>query len=252
MLVILFLFSMGSMIGWVIEFFFRRFFSPNNPNRKWINPGFLMGPWLPLYGTGLVILCSIASIRITALDDHPVIQSIVTVLIMTAAMTVIEYIAGLIFIKGMNIKLWDYSDRPGNIQGIICPLFTFFWGVVAAIYYFFIHPHIINSLIWLAGHLTFSFFIGFFYGIFVIDLVNSFKIMTKVKKFADDYNIVVRIEELKAHIATAIDEEKEKRRFLHPLHSLNTLSTAFEKNSENFSIQKKIKKVAKKLKDDIQ
>ena len=41
--------------------------------------------------------------------------------------TLIEYFAGLIFIKGMHVKLWDNSDEKFNIQGIICPKFTFFW-----------------------------------------------------------------------------------------------------------------------------
>ena len=35
-----FLYMLGSVGGWVIELFFRRFFSM----KKWINPGFLNGP----------------------------------------------------------------------------------------------------------------------------------------------------------------------------------------------------------------
>lgn len=49
-LTIAFLFFIGSMAGWGIEVVFRRFFSSANPERKWINPGFLSGPYLPLYG----------------------------------------------------------------------------------------------------------------------------------------------------------------------------------------------------------
>ena len=51
-----FLFYIGSSLGWVLELFFRRFISGNNPERKWINPGFMVGPYVPLYGTGLCIL----------------------------------------------------------------------------------------------------------------------------------------------------------------------------------------------------
>ncbi|MBR0031622.1 MAG: hypothetical protein IJP61_04990, partial [Treponema sp.] len=50
LLVLTFLFFAGSIIGWGIELFWRRFFSKNNPEKKWINPGFLTGPYLPLYG----------------------------------------------------------------------------------------------------------------------------------------------------------------------------------------------------------
>lgn len=55
-LTLAFLFAMGSMAGWVLEVFFRRFFSTANPERKWINPGFCTGPCLPIYGSGLCIL----------------------------------------------------------------------------------------------------------------------------------------------------------------------------------------------------
>ena len=43
-----FLFFIGSLTGWGLEVFYRRFFSAANPERKWINPGFLTGPYLPL------------------------------------------------------------------------------------------------------------------------------------------------------------------------------------------------------------
>ena len=64
-LVLTFLFFVGSVAGWVLELFYRRFFSRNNPERKWINPGFLTGPYLPLYGFSLVILFSLSHINVT-------------------------------------------------------------------------------------------------------------------------------------------------------------------------------------------
>ncbi|MBO4905003.1 MAG: putative ABC transporter permease, partial [Lachnospiraceae bacterium] len=107
-----FLFMFGSMIGWVIELFFRRFISNKNPERKWINPGFLVGPCLPLYGFGLMVLFVMPIIPYLGRDyseGMSVLQVILTILAMGVMMTLIEYIAGLIFIKGMKIKLWDYS-----------------------------------------------------------------------------------------------------------------------------------------------
>ena len=170
---------------------------------------------------------------------------------MTIAMTVVEYIAGRIFIIGMNIKLWDYSDEWGNIQGIICPLFSFFWGVIAALYYFFLHPHILNAVYWLADHLTFSFFIGFFYGVFVIDCVVSFNLMNKVKKFAKENDLIVRVEELKSRLALDREKFKEKPSFLLSLHDTASIKRAFENNPESFSITKKIKLKAEELTENV-
>ena len=208
-LVLLFLFFIGSLIGWVIELFFRRFCSPNGrTTKKWVNPGFLVGPYLPLYGSGLCVLYMLASINLSFLDEHPIIEKIVLFVFMAIAMTVIEYITGLIFIKGMNVKLWDYTDRWGNIQGIICPLFSFFWAVLGAIYYLLIHPHVLSALDWLSRNLAFSFFIGFFYGVFLIDIVYSFNLIVKIRQLATEYEIVVKIDELKQHLL----EEAELRR----------------------------------------
>lgn len=52
-LIVLYLFFFGGVGGWVLELLFRRFFSGANPERKWLNPGFLFGPCLPLYGFGV-------------------------------------------------------------------------------------------------------------------------------------------------------------------------------------------------------
>ena len=45
-LIVLYLFFFGGVGGWVLELLFRRFFSGANPERKWLNPGFLFGPCL--------------------------------------------------------------------------------------------------------------------------------------------------------------------------------------------------------------
>ena len=54
------LFFIGSVSGWVFELFFLMFFSSSNPEHKWINPGFCIGPYVPLYGFGLCILYVLA------------------------------------------------------------------------------------------------------------------------------------------------------------------------------------------------
>ena len=45
----LYVFIIGSFLGYIAEVLFRRFVSM----KRWINPGFLRGPCLPLYGFGL-------------------------------------------------------------------------------------------------------------------------------------------------------------------------------------------------------
>jgi len=59
LLTLAFLFFIGSLIGWGIEVLFRRLFSAHH----WMNPGFLVGPYLPLYGFSLVTLYLLAGLE---------------------------------------------------------------------------------------------------------------------------------------------------------------------------------------------
>lgn len=203
-LVLCFLFCVGSFLGWCTEVLFRRFCSA----KKWINPGFLTGPYLPLYGFGLVGLFCICLIPINT--GYSWLNAIITILIMGVVMTVIEYISGLIFIVGMKIKLWDYSDRWGNIQGIICPLFSFFWTVVGAIYYFLVNPFVLDWVQWFVNNIAFAFFVGIFFGVFIVDLAHTVNLTVRIRKFAAEHNVVVKYEKLKESIRDGFDKLKEK------------------------------------------
>ena len=92
---------------------------------------------------------------LAALEDdltgNAVVDKLLLFIMMSVSMTLIEYIAGLIFIKGMKVRLWDYSDQRLNFQGIICPKYSFYWAVLGAVYYFLIHPYVIDSLATLSG-----------------------------------------------------------------------------------------------------
>lgn len=217
-LVLTFLFFVGSLIGWGLEVFWRRFFSKNNPERKWINPGFLNGPYLPLYGLSLCTLFSLTFIDVNFVSERW-LQDTILFIFMALCITLMEYIAGLIFIKGMHIKLWDYSKNRFNIQGIICLQYTFYWYILSAVYYFLIHPRILEWLYWFTGHLAFCFVIGFFYGVFTIDICYTFKISTKIREFAQEKKLEIHYEKLKDQLRRQMELAQEKRSFLFPLKS---------------------------------
>ena len=190
-LVLAFLFFIGSCFGWVLELLYRNL---THRHKKWINPGFCTGPYLPIYGFGLCTLFLLASMENLHLIADPVWNRVVLFIAMAVAMTLIEYIAGIACLKYLKVRLWDYSNLWGNIQGIICPLFSFFWAALGAAYYFLIHPYILNALAWLSNNLAFSFFIGMFFGVFIIDVCHSANLVVKLKAFAEEHT-----SELKSH-----------------------------------------------------
>ncbi len=209
-LILAFLFFIGCFLGWGLEVLYRRF-SPANVSRRWINPGFLVGPYLPLYGFGLCALYLLANLENTSLISEVTAGSkILLFIVMSLVMTLFEYIAGVIFIKGMKVKLWDYSNEKFNFQGIICLKFSIYWALLGAVYYFLIHPHILQALQWFSNNLAFSFVVGLFFGVFAVDVVYSLGIVTKVRAFAKENDILVRYEELRQQIRQRSEENKEK------------------------------------------
>ena len=100
LLVLAYLFFLGSVFGWVLELFFRKFFSGSNPEHKWINPGFCVGPYLPLYGSGLCILYLLAVGGTRWGLEASTAGRALLFLGMAVSKTLSEYIAGLISVKG--------------------------------------------------------------------------------------------------------------------------------------------------------
>ena len=60
-----FLFFIGSLVGWVLELLYAKL-----TMKKLINPGFFVGPWVPIYGFGLCVVTFIY-IVVTKYDINP-------------------------------------------------------------------------------------------------------------------------------------------------------------------------------------
>ena len=238
-----FLFYIGSSAGWCLELLFRHF---TNPERKWINPGFCVGPYVPLYGFGLCILYLLASLERFQWIQNPFWNKLVLFTAMAICMTAIEYIAGILSIKILKVRLWDYTRQWGNIQGIICPLFSFFWAVLGALYYFLLHPWMVKALAWLSNNLAFSFFIGVFFGVFIIDVIYSAQLIAKVKKFAEDNEVIVKYESLKAHIHSIRQKTREKNHFFFSLRSSRPLTEHLKEMRSSFEQRRKWEKPKKR------
>ena len=241
LLTLAFLFFIGSVLGWVLELLFRNL---TQRPEKIVNPGFCTGPWLPIYGFGLCALYLLASLEKYSLVPDPFWNKVLLFAAMAVGMTLIEYVAGVFCLKFLKVRLWDYSDFWGNVQGIICPLFSFFWAILGAVYYFLIHPYILEGLNWLANNLAFSFFIGMFFGVFIVDVAHSGNLVVRLKQFAEENEVIVRYEVLKAEVLAAHKRNKAKYRFFNPLKEVQPLGEILKEMQE--TLEKKIQRPPEK------
>ena len=217
------LFLIGAVLGYVLEVFFRRFFSA----KKWVNPGFLTGPWLPLYGFGVLVMLSFTLLFTNVLPEDmpiynpignfglrdtsgPTVYDLIPISCIAVSLILLEFIAGIVFVKGFKVRLWDYTNMRGNIMGIICPVFNIIWASIAIIYYYGLSPFIyeaakeIGTFLFGDGevadvtHSSIIFVVGILYGFFIIDLVKSLNLFHKVRKLIDESGVGQRYEHLKA------------------------------------------------------
>lgn len=233
-LTLAYLFFLGSVFGWVLELLFRNIV---HKSKSWINPGFCTGPYLPIYGFGLCTLYLLAGLENLQLIADPVWNRVVLFAAMAVGMTAIEFVAGIFCLNFLKVRLWDYSDCWGNLQGIICPSFSLAWAALGAAYYFFVHRYILDALKWLSDNLAFSFFIGVFFGVFIVDVAHSAQIVAKMKRFAEERKIVLTYEGLKRYLRDKRRSTDRKYRFFSPFRS----DTPLREHLKSFveSIEKK-------------
>lgn len=235
----LFLFIIGALSGWVLELAFRSI-----KNKSLTNPGFLGGPYLPLYGFGVIILHFFCSLDYSFIKGE-IWQVVFYAAAVTLFLTLAELISGLIFINGLKIKLWDYSKLWLNFKGIICPWFSIIWGSMGLLYYFFINPWLSPASEWAAESLIVILLAGLIYGIFFSDLYNTLHIGTRIRKTAAKLKITINYELLKRNYKNKIREENQKMWFFSPFQRSSTFSLNFKEAITESRIYKKIKNIQK-------
>ncbi len=236
---VLFIFAAGSSAGWLLEVFYRHFFPSIGQTKRWVNPGFLAGPCNPLYGTGLSAIYLMSFIRFPGLDPDGFWTKFWVILIMTVVMTLVEFVTGWIFILRLNIRLWDYSDNSFNYRGIVCPLYSFFWGLIAGGYYLLLHKYMVKFLPIVINFHTFYILIIAYYSIFVIDLLYSFKILRLIRNLAREFNIIVLFNAFRDKLSDFRAERKEESRFFRPMElKTATLREAFVRYKDAISFSK--------------
>jgi uncharacterized membrane protein len=121
-------FAFYAFTGWVMETLYRSIHQ-----RKRVNPGFLTGPFLPIYGFfTMMVICSGGLLSDIAWEWQFVWFVFLS--------TLLEYVAGWFFERFFQLQLWDYQSIPFNVHGRIALPFSLLWGVVGLVFQFAIHP----------------------------------------------------------------------------------------------------------------
>lgn len=116
-----------NIFQWLFFFYFYCFFGwcfestyVSLKQKKLVNRGFMRGPFLPLYGTGAIMMLVVSM----PFQDNVFL----TYLAGVVGATILEYITGVTMEALFKVRYWDYSNQPFNFQGQICLGSSIAWG----------------------------------------------------------------------------------------------------------------------------
>lgn len=119
--------ALYSIAGWICEVIYCSI-----PARKFINRGFLHGPYCIIYGIGATILLSVA----TPIMQYPPLVFLISLL----AATILEYFTSWLMEAIFQIRWWNYSHKKYQLRGRICLQNSLLFGLMGVFTVYLLHP----------------------------------------------------------------------------------------------------------------
>lgn len=182
------LFIIYSFIGWAMESIKMIF---HKDVRHFVNRGFLIGPYLPIYGFGVLLITILLS---KYSKDIPALfwLSMITC-------GILEYFTSYIMEKIFNARWWDYSSRKFNINGRICLETLVPFGIAGVITISFLNPLFINLLVIIPDFIRHIISI-ILISIILIDVLVTTTIVAGLKDTVDILSSADDTEEISAYV----------------------------------------------------
>ena len=127
-----------SAIQWLFFFYFYCFFGwifestyVSVKSKKFVNRGFMRGPFLPIYGSGAIMMLVVSM----PFQDNIFLTYIAGCIGATA----LELVTGMTMEALFKVRYWDYSNQKFNYKGHICLSSTIAWGFLTILMTEFVH-----------------------------------------------------------------------------------------------------------------
>lgn len=170
-------FYIYSFFGWIFESVY-----VSLRKRRWVNRGFLLGPFLPIYGGGAVMMLFVSEPFKSNL--------ILTYFAGAVGATLLELVTGMVMESIFKVRYWDYSDRKYNYKGYICLESAVLWGFFTIAMNQAVHPALLRLLAAVPAlplHVVFG----------IVSVFLVFDIISSVKEALDLRDMLEKMESLR-------------------------------------------------------
>lgn len=161
-------FMFYSFIGWCMEVLLVLI-----QDKKFVNRGFLIGPYCPIYGYGVLLI-------ILLLKDF-MFNPIALFLLSMILCMILEYLTSYVMEKIFKARWWDYSDKKFNLNGRICLETSIPFGLGGTLIMYVINPFVVKVV----GKLPLNLLLiisTLLKVIYIIDNIVSFSTIIKIDK----------------------------------------------------------------------
>ena len=222
------LFMIYAVLGWIMEVTCKLI-----QYKKFINRGFLIGPYCPIYGYGAIII----TILLTKYTNDPFVLFVMAILICG----ILEYLTSYFMEKIYKARWWDYSEKKFNINGRVCLETIIPFGILGLLIMYILNPFFLNQI----GKLPQMWLNILFWSllaIYLCDNIISAKVIGSVKKTEKGFE---RNSDNTEEITDKVKEILRNKSILH-----RRLMDAYPKiQAVKFKIKEKKEKIKKRGKE---
>ena len=161
------LFITYSILGWIMEVIGQLI-----QFKKFINRGFLIGPYCPIYGFG--------GVAITIILKRYLGDPIALFLFALVICSILEYFTSYIMEKVFKARWWDYSRKKFNINGRICLETMIPFGLLGMFISYVANPFLL-AIYEAIKSPDLEIISGTILAIFLTDIIISCKVISNVK-----------------------------------------------------------------------
>lgn len=169
------LFFIYAILGWIIETTL-----VSIEKRKFVNRGFLIGPYCPIYGFG--------GLAITILLKNYTKDPIVLFLMAVIICETLEYFTSYIMEKIFKARWWDYSAKKYNINGRICLETVVPFGILGCLVMYVLNPITFKYLNMLSNSML-NIISAICFTIFITDNIVSYNVISSFTKTVKTINV---------------------------------------------------------------
>lgn len=127
------LFIIYAISGWCLEVTVKLIES-----KKFVNRGFLIGPYCPIYGYGALSITFLLKKH----TDDPLTLFIMAILICG----ILEYLTSYLMEKIFKARWWDYSQTKFNINGRVCLDTIIIFGLLGLFIIYISNPFLLGKI----------------------------------------------------------------------------------------------------------